>query len=210
MKRIKKLIDPGDLFNPGVLINDDPDVVSKNIKRTPPVSPRIDKCIECGFCEHVCPSRLVTLTPRGRIQASRKHAELLAKGDDAARRGALAPVPVRGDQHLCSRWHVRDQVPCRDQRRRLLRRAARRTQQQGRDLSRLGAGAPLRRGREDRARRSRHGRARQQGAHDGSAHEGRSQADPVLACLVAGDRQEPEDRCSGPRTRPRSSISRPV
>ena len=36
------------------------------------------------LCEHVCPSRLVTLTPRGRIQASRKHAELVAKGDDAA------------------------------------------------------------------------------------------------------------------------------
>ena len=82
MTRIKKLVDPDDLFNPGVLINDDPGIVSKNIKRTPPVSPRIDKCIECGFCEHVCPSRLVTLTPRGRIQASRKHTELLAKGDD--------------------------------------------------------------------------------------------------------------------------------
>lgn len=82
MTRIKKLVDPDDLFNPGVLINDDPGIVSKNIKRTPPVSPRIDKCIECGFCEHVCPSRLVTLTPRGRIQVSRKHTELLAKGDD--------------------------------------------------------------------------------------------------------------------------------
>ncbi len=84
MKRIKKLIDPGDLLNPGVLINEDPAVVSRNIKRTPLVSPRIDKCIECGFCEHVCPSRLVTLTPRGRIQASRKHAELVAKRDDDA------------------------------------------------------------------------------------------------------------------------------
>lgn len=82
MTRIKQLVDPGQLFNPGVLINDDPGIVSRNIKRTPTVSPRIDKCIECGFCEHVCPSRLVTLTPRGRIQASRKHAELLARGDD--------------------------------------------------------------------------------------------------------------------------------
>ena len=84
MTRIKELIDPGDLFNPGVLINGDPEVIRKNIKRTPTVSSRIDKCIECGFCEHVCPSRLVTLTPRGRIQASRKHTELLAAGDDIA------------------------------------------------------------------------------------------------------------------------------
>ncbi len=84
MKRIKKLIDPDRLLNPGVLINDDPDVISKNMKLTPSVSLGIDKCTECGFCEHVCPSRLVTMTPRGRIQASRKHVELLAKGDKFA------------------------------------------------------------------------------------------------------------------------------
>jgi len=84
MKRIKALIDPGELLNPGVLINDDPDVFSKAIKLTPPVSSLVDSCTECGFCEHVCPSRLVTMTPRGRIQASRKHLELLASGDDEA------------------------------------------------------------------------------------------------------------------------------
>ena len=78
MKRIKELLDPDGLLNPGVLINADPDVLSKNIKRTPSVSSLIDRCTECGFCEHVCPSRLVTMTPRGRIQASRKHFELLA------------------------------------------------------------------------------------------------------------------------------------
>jgi D-lactate dehydrogenase len=84
MKRIKALVDPEELLNPGVLINDDPDVFSKAIKLTPPVSSLIDRCTECGFCEHVCPSRLVTMTPRGRIQASRKHVELLASGNEAA------------------------------------------------------------------------------------------------------------------------------
>ena len=81
MRRIKDLVDPEGLLNPGVLINDDLGVVSKNIKHSPSVSSLIDKCTECGFCEHVCPSRLFTMTPRGRIQASRKHAELLARGD---------------------------------------------------------------------------------------------------------------------------------
>ena len=81
MKRIKQLLDPDGLLNPGVLINEDPSVLSKNIKRTPSVSVLIDKCTECGFCEHVCPSRLFTMTPRGRIQASRKHFELLARGE---------------------------------------------------------------------------------------------------------------------------------
>ncbi len=84
MKRIKELLDPDGLLNPGVLINADPDVLSKNIKRTPSVSSLIDRCTECGFCEHVCPSRLVTMTPRGRIQASRKHFELLARGETLA------------------------------------------------------------------------------------------------------------------------------
>lgn len=88
MKRIKELVDPDHLLNPGVVINDDPGVFTANIKLTPPVSSSIDTCTECGFCEHVCPSRLVTMTPRGRIQASRKHVELLAAGDAAAA-GAL-------------------------------------------------------------------------------------------------------------------------
>lgn len=30
-----------------------------------------DKCMECGYCEHVCPSRDITLTPRQRLQARR-------------------------------------------------------------------------------------------------------------------------------------------
>ena len=32
---------------------------------------KADTCIECGYCEHVCPSRNVTLTPRQRLQARR-------------------------------------------------------------------------------------------------------------------------------------------
>ena len=32
---------------------------------------KTDSCMECGFCEHVCPSRYVTLTPRQRIQSRR-------------------------------------------------------------------------------------------------------------------------------------------
>ena len=30
-----------------------------------------DKCMECGYCEHVCPTRDITLTPRQRLQALR-------------------------------------------------------------------------------------------------------------------------------------------
>lgn len=74
MKKLKSLADPDRLLNPDVIISDDPDLYFKNPKGAPQVWDGIDKCVECGFCEHVCPSRLPALTPRQRIQASRRHA----------------------------------------------------------------------------------------------------------------------------------------
>jgi len=72
MKDVKNAFDPQNLLNPGVLINDDPEVYTKNIKQLPTVHPVIDKCIECGFCEPTCPSRDITLTPRQRITVYRE------------------------------------------------------------------------------------------------------------------------------------------
>ncbi len=72
MKRLKKLIDPENILNPGVIINDDPQVHLKNIKSFPGIDPEADPCIECGFCESVCPSRVLTLTPRKRIALQRE------------------------------------------------------------------------------------------------------------------------------------------
>ncbi len=72
MKRIKKLFDPENILNPGVLINEDETIHIKNLKFTPAANPIIDKCIECGFCENVCPSKDLTLTPRQRITVYRE------------------------------------------------------------------------------------------------------------------------------------------
>ncbi|MEE9429644.1 MAG: FAD-binding and (Fe-S)-binding domain-containing protein, partial [Melioribacteraceae bacterium] len=72
MLRIKKLFDPTNILNPGVLINDDSEIHIKNLKPTPIVNPIIDKCIDCGFCEDVCPSKNLTLTPRQRITVWRE------------------------------------------------------------------------------------------------------------------------------------------
>ena len=76
MVRIKKLLDPLNILNPDVLINADPRAHVKHLKPVPVLSGDgaeiIDKCIECGFCEHVCPTRGVTLTPRGRIVVQRE------------------------------------------------------------------------------------------------------------------------------------------
>ncbi len=64
MRRLEQLFDPKGLLNPGVLLNDDPDVHLKNLKPLPQCEPLVDQCIECGFCEPQCPSRGLTLSPR--------------------------------------------------------------------------------------------------------------------------------------------------
>ncbi|MCW8902757.1 FAD-binding oxidoreductase, partial [Sedimenticola sp.] len=64
MWQLKRLFDPANLLNPGVILNEDAEIHLKNLKPLPPADPLIDKCIECGFCEPICPSRNLTLTPR--------------------------------------------------------------------------------------------------------------------------------------------------
>lgn len=76
MRRVKKLADPEGILNPGVIINDDPECFMKPMKSMTVFGDKLgydhaDKCMECGYCEHVCPSRNITFTPRQRIQALR-------------------------------------------------------------------------------------------------------------------------------------------
>ena len=81
MKALKALIDPNNLLNPGVIINTDKDCHIKNLKSLPIVEEEVDKCIECGYCEHRCPSKEFTLTPRRRIVV-RRALQRLAKEKD--------------------------------------------------------------------------------------------------------------------------------
>ena len=74
MRRIKRLADPDGVLGPGVLINDDPGVHLRNLKTTPSIEAEVDTCVECGFCEPVCPSRHLTTTPRQRIVLRREMA----------------------------------------------------------------------------------------------------------------------------------------
>jgi D-lactate dehydrogenase len=84
MRRIKRLLDPAGILNPGVKLNDDPDVHLKALKPLPPISPLADRCMECGFCEPRCPSRTLTLSPRQRIVIVREMTRLAALGTPAA------------------------------------------------------------------------------------------------------------------------------
>jgi D-lactate dehydrogenase len=83
MQQLKKLIDPHNILNPGVIINDDNKCHLKNMKTMPVVEEEVDKCVECGYCENRCPSRNYTTTPRQRIQIRRSLQRLKAEGNTA-------------------------------------------------------------------------------------------------------------------------------
>jgi D-lactate dehydrogenase len=74
MWRLKSLADPEGVLSPGVLLNRDPGAHLRNLKTTPPIEEVATNCVECGFCEPVCPSRHLTLTPRQRIVVRREMA----------------------------------------------------------------------------------------------------------------------------------------
>jgi D-lactate dehydrogenase len=72
MWRVKALADPDGVLSPGVVLNRDPGAHLRNLRSTPPIEEEADTCVECGFCEPVCPSRWLTTTPRQRIVVRRE------------------------------------------------------------------------------------------------------------------------------------------
>lgn len=83
MREVKRLADPGGVLNPGAVLTDDPRAHLKDLKTAPPVESEVDRCVECGYCEPVCPSRDFTVTPRQRIVLRRELEQARLDGDDA-------------------------------------------------------------------------------------------------------------------------------
>ena len=83
MVELKALIDPENRFNPGVILTEDPRAYLRDLKTAPPVESEVDRCVECGYCEPVCPSQDLTLTPRQRIVGRREIARAEERGDTA-------------------------------------------------------------------------------------------------------------------------------
>lgn len=95
MKRIKSIFDPDNILNPGVIFNDDPECCFKNFKALPLLKPapgapeeteraymKLNKCIECGFCEVNCVSCGFTLSSRTRIVMQREMERLRRSGEN--------------------------------------------------------------------------------------------------------------------------------
>ncbi|HVV89424.1 MAG TPA: FAD-binding and (Fe-S)-binding domain-containing protein [Solirubrobacterales bacterium] len=72
MWRVKRLADPDGVLSPGVVLGRDPTAHLRDLKTTPPIEESATACVECGFCEPVCPSRDLTTTPRQRIVLRRE------------------------------------------------------------------------------------------------------------------------------------------
>ena len=108
MLELKQLFDPQGVLNPGVIFNDDPRCFVKQIKPLPlltekqipapagssyemahqalssAVTDRVNRCIECGFCEMNCLSCGFTLSSRQRIVVRREMARLERTGENPA------------------------------------------------------------------------------------------------------------------------------
>ena len=67
-----------------MILNSDLEAHIKNLKPLPATHELVDKCIECGFCEPICPSKDLTFTPRQRIVGRREISRRMAGGRGTA------------------------------------------------------------------------------------------------------------------------------
>ncbi len=117
MWRVKELADPDGALNPGVVLNRDPNCHLQDLMTTPPIEEVATSCVECGFCEPVCPSPKPDHDPAP--------ADRIAAGDGPTGRrhrgppGADGGVRVRRDRDLRGRRLLRAGLPGRNRHRRL-------------------------------------------------------------------------------------------
>lgn len=81
MWALKRLLDPAGILNPGIILSENLDTHCQNLKVFPKIQKVADNCVECGYCEPVCPSKNLTLTPRTRIVMQRELALAKSAGN---------------------------------------------------------------------------------------------------------------------------------
>ncbi|MCW2967256.1 MAG: FAD-binding oxidoreductase, partial [Solirubrobacteraceae bacterium] len=101
MWRVKRLADPDGVLNPDSVLSRDAGVHLRHLKSTPAIEDvaNANACIECGFCEPVCPSRDLTTTPRQRIVVRR---EMARQPEGSPLRAALAEQFAYDGDETCA------------------------------------------------------------------------------------------------------------
>jgi D-lactate dehydrogenase len=99
MWKLKRLADPDNILAPGVLLTTDAQGHLRHLHTTPTVENEVDRCIECGYCEPVCPSRNLTTTPRQRIVLRR---EMMRQPDGSPVTAALLREYEYGSIETCA------------------------------------------------------------------------------------------------------------
>lgn len=89
MQEIKSIFDPKGILNPGVILNEDPNIHVSNLKPNPATHELVDKCMECGFCESKCVAEGLTLSPRQRVAVYREIHSLKTTGQEPHRAAEL-------------------------------------------------------------------------------------------------------------------------
>jgi D-lactate dehydrogenase len=102
MKEIKRIFDPLNILNPGVILNTASDIHLRNLKPLPSASEITDKCTECGFCEQSCVSADMTLTPRQRIVVHREMISLAKSGHEPHIAASLAKAFSYSGNNTCA------------------------------------------------------------------------------------------------------------
>ncbi|MBO7455405.1 MAG: FAD-binding oxidoreductase [Paludibacteraceae bacterium] len=101
MRDIKRLFDPDNILNPGVIFCEDEQSYIQHIKPLPEVNALIDRCIECGFCEVNCVSCGFALSSRQRIVIQREISRLQSIGETRQAK-ALAKAFTGDGEELCA------------------------------------------------------------------------------------------------------------